>query len=235
MEILSSIFAIVCSFILPVVLAVIFCVRRKGIWKPILFGALTFIVFQVLTRIPLIQLVLPYQAWYITLANTQPIICALFLGGTAALFEEGGRYLVMALFLKKNRSTSDGIAFGVGHGGIEAVLLVGIGAVIMLFTKPFPSTPILMFARGIERVSTLMLHIGWSVMVMKSLREKNLWWLLLAFAMHTIIDFAALTFINSIGIWELEAAIFAVALPTAWFVLREYKKTDGLLPKQDNA
>ncbi len=223
MEVFSSIFTIICSVILPITLAVVFCVRRKGIWKPILFGTLTFVVFQVLTRIPLLQLVLPNQPWFITLANTQPILYGLFLGSTAALFEEGGRYVVMSLFLKKHKSPSDGIAFGVGHGGIEAILLVGISAIMVLFTNPFPTTPSLMFAGGIERLCTLVLHIGWSVMVIKSVREKNLWWLLIAFVTHMLIDFGAVVFVSSIGVWALEAAILVVALMMAWFIVKEYK------------
>lgn len=206
-------------------MAVVFCVRKKGLWKPILFGTLTFVVFQVLTRIPLLQLVLPKQAWYIMLQNTQPILYGLFLGGTAALFEEGGRYIVMSLFLKKNRSTSDGIAFGVGHGGIEAILLVGISAVMVLFTTPFPTTSSLMFAGGVERLCTLVLHIGWSVMIMKSIREKNLWWLIIALMTHTIIDFVAVTFGSALGTWPLEGFVFVCALLMALFVFGDYKKT----------
>ena len=48
MYILSCIFAVLCSAILPITLTVILCAHYKGIWKPILFGALTFTVFQVL-------------------------------------------------------------------------------------------------------------------------------------------------------------------------------------------
>ncbi len=236
MNILSCVFTIICSVILPITLTVIFCVRKKEMWKPILFGTLTFIVFQVLTRIPLLQLVFPYQAWYITFQNTQQILFGLFAGSTAALFEEGGRYIVMSLFLKKYRSTSDAIAFGVGHGGIEAIYMVGIGTIMALLTTPFPSTPSLVFASGIERISTLVLHIGWSVMVMKSIREKNLWWLVMAFVTHTLIDFSAVTVLIGMGTWTLEAVVFATALLMAWFVARDYKRTlDGFPKNTDNA
>lgn len=158
----------------------------------------------------------------------------LFLGGTAALFEEGGRYLVMSLFLKKQRSTSDGIAFGVGHGGIEAILLVGINAVVMLVTQTFQSTPDMIFAGGIERLCTLVIQIAFSVMVMKSVREKNLWWLLLAFVIHTAIDFGAVTYLSAIGVWPLEGAVFVVAVLMAWFVARDYKNNAAAPPDNKN-
>ena len=101
MDVLSCIFVIICSIILPIVITVIFCVRKKETWRPILFGALTFTVFQVFMRVPLMQFVLKDEAWYILMSSAQPTLYALFLGGTAALFEEGGRFAVMSLFLKK--------------------------------------------------------------------------------------------------------------------------------------
>lgn len=231
MDVFSCIFTVTCSVILPITLAVILCVRKKGIWKPLLFGTLTFSFFQVLIRVPLLSLALPNQEWFILMSSTQPLLYALFLGGTAALFEEGGRFLVMSLFLKKHRSTLDGIAFGVGHGGFEAVIFVGINAVAMLVLSSFPSEPSLVFAGGVERLSTLAIQIGFSVMVMKTVREKNYLWLLLAFAIHTLIDFGAVMAADSVNVWTIEAAIFVVALFMAWFVFKEYKKTSSDISK----
>jgi len=235
MNIFSSIFAVLCSVILPIVLTVIFCVRKKGIWKPILFGALTFSFFQVLIRVPLLQLVFPKEAWFILMSSTQPVLYALFLGGTAALFEEGGRFVVMSLFLKRQRSTLDGIAFGVGHGGIEAILFVGISAFAMLFMSTFPSSPSSVFAAGVERLSTLVIQIGFSVMVMKTVREKNYLWLLIAFVIHTVIDFGAVMLNGNLNVWVLEALILAVALLMGWFVYKEYKKSTLSLPKNNES
>lgn len=230
MDMISCIFKIVCSVLLPIVLTVILCVRKKGIWKPILLGALTFTVFQAILRFTLLYAILPKESWYILMTSTQPILYALFLGGTAALFEEGGRFIVLSLFLKKQRSTLDGISFGIGHGGIEAMLLVGISAVMMLITSTFTAAPSDMMASGVERLSTLVIQIGFSVMVMKTIREKNYWWLLLALAIHTIIDFGAVLASGNLNVWTIEAAIVAVALFMAWFIYKEYKKTAAAAP-----
>ncbi len=230
MYILSCIFAVICSAILPIALTVILCARCKGIWKPILFGAITFTVFQVIIRIPLLSLVLPNQKWFILLTSTQPVLYALFLGLTAALFEEGGRFLVMSLFLKKQKSTSDGIAFGIGHGGIEAIFIVGISSVVMLFSPAQPAYSSAIAASGVERLSTLAIQIGFSVMVMKSVREKNYLWLLLAFLIHTVIDFGVMLISGGISVWIIEAVIFAVALCMAWFSFKEYKKFSSDMP-----
>ena len=224
MYVFSCIFAIMCAVVLPIAATVVLCVRKKNLWLPILMGTLTFVVFQVLIRIPIIQALLPQTAWYIALTNTQPILYALFLGSTAALFEEGGRFLVMSLFLKKQNNTLDGIAFGVGHGGIEAILLAGINAVILLILPTEQTVPNLIFASGVERLSAMAFQIAFSVMVMKCVHEKKYVWLILAFAIHTLVDFVAVLATSKIGIWPLEIAILFVAALMVWFVVNEYKK-----------
>ena len=233
MDVFSCVFVIICSIVLPIVVTVIFCIRKKEMWKPILFGALTFTVFQVFMRVPLIQFALKDEAWYILLSSAQPTLYALFLGATAALFEEGGRFIVMSLFLKKQRSTLDGIAFGVGHGGIEAMFVVGLNAIVMLLMSTFSATPSFMFAGGVERLSTMVIQIALSVMVMKTVRERNYLWLVLAFVIHALIDFGAVMLSDAMNVWTIEAAIFFVAVLLAWFVFSEYKKSFGELPKSN--
>lgn len=226
MSIVGSVFTITAALVLPVGAGIWLSVKKKGYLKPLLFGVLTFVVFQVLTRIPILQAVLPRMPWYIVMQAGYPLLFALFLGGTAALFEEGGRYLVMRLFLKNRRRVSDGIAFGIGHGGIEAVLLVGINALITALAGTVVN-PGLMFAGGIERISTMIVHVAWSVMVLKSVRERKLGYLLLAFALHTIIDAAAvLCQYQGVSIPVTEAVIGAFALLMLGYTMYEYKKGD---------
>lgn len=43
---------------------------------------------------------------------------------TAGPFEETGRLLIMSHLLRRPRF-ADGVAFGLGHGGLEAAALVG--------------------------------------------------------------------------------------------------------------
>ncbi|MBK5253272.1 MAG: YhfC family intramembrane metalloprotease [Peptostreptococcaceae bacterium] len=53
METISYIFAITCSILLPLLLAVIYIRKNKRHLKPILLGAMTFFVFQILIRVPI--------------------------------------------------------------------------------------------------------------------------------------------------------------------------------------
>jgi len=229
MSIASNVFTVTAALLLPIGMGVWLSLRKKGYLKPLLFGVLTFVFFQVLTRIPVLQLVLPRMAWYIVLQTGYPLLYALFLGGTAALFEEGGRYLVMRLFLKNRRRVSDGIAFGIGHGGIEAVLLAGINALIILLAGS-AIDPGLMFAGGVERISTMVVHVAWSVMVLKSVRENKIGYLLLAFALHTLIDAAAVFLGQYYGVsmLALEIIVGVFALLMLGYTVYEYKKNEAV-------
>lgn len=80
-----------------------------------------------------------------------------------------------------------------------------------------------MFAGGVECLSTIVIQIGLSVLVIKTIREKNYLWLLLAFAIHTAVDFGAVMLFGNLNVWALEAGIFVVALLVVWFVYEEFK------------
>ncbi|NLA87609.1 MAG: YhfC family intramembrane metalloprotease [Clostridiales bacterium] len=220
--------AILAGVILPIGAGIWLSAKKKGYLKPVLLGAATFCVFQILTRIPLLQVILPDMLWYIIFSQTQPILYALFLAVTAALFEEGGRWLVMTLLMKNRRRTSDGIAFGVGHGGIEAFYFLGIGAVLLLLDPAQSFIPSNLLWGSFERICTIILHIAWSVMVLKSVAEKKPMWLLLAFLLHTVIDMAAV-FMQQEGasVPMMEAVIGVFALMHLVYILAEYKKVKG--------
>ena len=223
------IFALVCSLVLPIALAAELCVRRKGSWKPLLFGALTFTVFQGFLRIPLLSL-LGTEAWFQALQGAEPAVYTLFLGATAALFEEGGRWLVMRFLLKKQRSVRDGIVFGAGHGGIEAIVILGMtsAATLVSGAAADAGSLSLVFAGGAERVFAFAAQIGFSVMVMKSVHEKKPLWLLLAFALHTLVDFGAAFASAFLGdgasVWAVEVCVGLFAAGMLWFVWREWKR-----------
>lgn len=228
MNIFADLFAVLCALIIPLA-AIVICLFFKQCRKPVLLGALCFTVFQLILRLPIIQLVLPYQSWYLTLSTAEPILYSLFLGVTAGMFEEFGRFIIIKLFMKKDVSSPlSGIFFGIGHGGIEAILLVGINALLILMTAPKSVAPAQMLAAGAERISTLILHIGWSVMVVQAVREKKFFLVLIAFASHSIIDTGAmLASFFGIGTLAIEIAIAlcaAVMLLYIVLTIRSYRK-----------
>ncbi|MEI6102278.1 MAG: YhfC family glutamic-type intramembrane protease, partial [Eubacteriales bacterium] len=120
--IVITLFICLCA---PAILALVMIFRRKASWKAFVLGIAVFTVFQLFTRIPLLG-ILQNTGWFVLFEQTNTVAYILALAFTAGLFEEGGRFIGMRFFMKKNLSWNNGIVFGLGHGGIEAFVLVGI-------------------------------------------------------------------------------------------------------------
>src|SRR5690554_5623662 len=91
------------SLVFPILAAVWF-VRKYRVGIGVIFaGALTFVVFQLVLRLPLLQLL---SARFPGIVPDPGNVAALFgftvfLALTAALFEEGGRWLVYRFVVRK--------------------------------------------------------------------------------------------------------------------------------------
>ncbi len=110
---------------------------------------------------------------------------------SAGLFEELGRYLIMRFFLKNNLSWNNGMIFGLGHGGIEAFLLVGLPIMLSYFSDVLIEVSNSEFLLGaIERIFAIILHISLSVLVMKTVKSNKNIYFIMAILIHTIIDFS---------------------------------------------
>lgn len=110
----------------PIVAAIVYSVKNKGkgVWKAWLLGAAGFFVLQILIRVPVFN-VLGTFPWFQRFAENQYIVYCLILAMTAALFEVVARFGV-AKILQKNMNYQQGVAAGLGHGGIEAIILIGM-------------------------------------------------------------------------------------------------------------
>ena len=111
---------------LPIVALFLFGVknRGKGIWSAWILGALGFIVTQILVRVPILT-ALQSQGWFIAFSENHLFLYAFILAFTAGLFELAGRFAVAKLMGKK-LTCQRSLAAGMGHGGIEAIILVGM-------------------------------------------------------------------------------------------------------------
>lgn len=124
--ILACIFTLMVSLVLPVVILIVFAAKNKkqGIVSAWLLGAAGFFVTQILIRLPILT-ALQSQSWFIAFSQNHLFGYAFSLAFTAGLFELAGRYGV-AKILQKKLTYKRALAAGLGHGGIEAIILVGI-------------------------------------------------------------------------------------------------------------
>ena len=202
--------------------------------KPFVFGMLAFFISQICIRLPILQVVLPQVGWYQKL-STNIWSYAFFLGITAGLAEELARFLFLRFALKERRKLKDGISFGLGHGGIEAMLLIGVNNIalyVLLLTGQGTLAGTdggTILLAGIERLSAIAFHVGATIIVLYGIRvHKSLFYTPLAILLHAVLDSSTLILPQVFGVgtalFEILLAIFSIGVLAGsvyWF----YKNT----------
>ena len=186
-------------------------------WRYFGYGALIFFLFQLLTRVPAIQV---SQAALAPRLLSSPALrwgWLLVAALTAGLFEEGGRYVGYRWLMRgQDKTWPRAIMYGVGHGGLEAwftAVLAGttlINLIVLSKTglAALPPAAQAQVAQSFavlnaqpvwfpllgawERLWTLPVQVALSVLVLQVFRQGSLRWLWLAILAHTIVDFTAL-------------------------------------------
>ena len=194
------------GFAVPVCLSVYLVRKHHARLSTILIGAGTFIVFALILESIMHQLVLKGPHGASILNNT--LMYAIYGGLAAGIFEETGRFISMKFLMEKEPSTPlPGVAYGIGHGGTEMLVIFGItminnmvisalinsGQTDVLFSKVPGDAAAQLQAQldqlqtiGVgtlliglwERFSALILHLGLSMMVWVAVRKRGRWlWL----------------------------------------------------------
>ncbi|MGL4989543.1 MAG: YhfC family intramembrane metalloprotease [Sarcina sp.] len=244
LKILAMIFNIAVCFVIPIGSLIYFILKKKHV-KIYFVGMAVFFISQILIRLPMMS-VLSTNDMYLTFIAFSPILYVLFSSFTAGLFEEVGRYIGFKMIEKKSLGFKDAIAFGLGHGGVEAMLIVGIlnvqnlllylfskdiikGEMFLGFTKEtitgiFSDTSIfLLSASGIERIFAMIFHIVATIVVLYGVRAGTKKYLFLAIGLHTIFNFVGVT-VTSIGgviLGELSFLVMTIILVFIALKIRE--------------
>ncbi len=126
MTVIACVVTLLITLVLPVAVLIGYAVKNKkqGIVSAWFLGAAGFFVTQILIRLPILT-VLQTQPWFANFAQNNLFLYAFGLAFTAGLFELAGRFGVAKL-MRKNLTWKRSLAAGLGHGGIEAMLLVGM-------------------------------------------------------------------------------------------------------------
>jgi uncharacterized membrane protein YhfC len=222
---------------LPLALGAFLSRRLRVPWRLWGVGAATFILSQI-GHLPFnaaalnpVLRGLPDNAWRVPLQ-------ALALGLSAGVFEEIARYLVYRFWIKDARQWRQGVMFGAGHGGVEAMIvgvLAGMTALnLVVLTTVDPATlglageqlaeverqvaaalsvPWYFALLGaVERAFAMTFHIAAAVLVLQAVRRRNLLWLLAAILWHTALNAVSLIVLDRAGPLWSEAALAALSL-----------------------
>ena len=116
---------VVLTVAMPALLALYLKKKYDCNLKALLVGALTFMVFARIVEATVHQVVLKTSLG--DAINGNMLFYGLYGGIMAAIFEEVGRLLVMKTALKDcYDNDKNSLMFGVGHGGMECILILGL-------------------------------------------------------------------------------------------------------------
>ena len=178
---------IIVTLLVPVILGVYAVIKRQLL--PFILGVIAFTLSQVCIRIPLLNLLATESTFFALLQATQPILTVAILALSAALFEESARWVAMRFFMKQ-RKLSAAIYFGFGHGGIEALLIVGLPVMLQYVLLATPISQVDFYLSTVERIGALVVHIGLSIIIFYGVQKRSIKYYLWAITLHTLVNFS---------------------------------------------
>lgn len=255
--ILGMVVSLVISVGLPIALLIIWRKKSGAKISTFFIGAATFIVAA---------LMLEQAFHFVVLKLTGNILLdniwlyAIYGGLAAGLFEETGRLVAMRFCMKKRLDKQNAIMYGIGHGGIEAILIAGLSGIsniisaILVNSGMLPTilesvgdagqaeaaytqlsalwtTPAYLFyMSGLERISAVMIHISLSYMVYFSVKNKKTGWFIVAIAIHALVDAGTILLAQVLPVLVVELILLSLAGCMIYGVVLLYRR--GKLPEE---
>ena len=222
-SLLALVLEILFCLLLPFVLVICWHRKSGAGYKTAIMGASMFILFALILEQLSHTLVLVLDSPVKTFVLGHPAAYALYGCLAAGIFEETGR-LAGFWLLKKDAAPRQAVAYGLGHGGVEMLLLVGVAMAANLAmglvasrvgsTVLFPDASAeeveavaasldAVFGMNfrtaaltvLERCSALVLHVSLSVLVYTALHQKGKgFWYPLAILLHAVFDLPAVLY-----------------------------------------
>lgn len=246
---------------MPVLLGIFLANRLKAEWRLFGLGMLAFIGSQVL-HIPFNVWVLSplLQAWHLEPGpgSAQLAVMAALLGLSAGVFEEAARYWVYARWLREDRAWRDGLMFGAGHGGMEAILLGLLSFYSFLQLTALRGTDLAQVLKAdqiesvrsvlqmywslpyyqhlipaLERAAAICMHLSLSLLVLQAFTRHNHLWFALAVAWHALVDAVAVFAVSTWGVYVAEGLVVVGALLSVGIVLA-LRRPEEEAPQAEN-
>lgn len=181
---MDKFFFVTVTLLLPIGFLGYALARRR--LKPLLFGVLAFVISQIVLRIPLLNYIGENSTTFQFFSATKPVLVLFLLALSAGVAEELARWVFMRLFLTE-KTLRNGVIFGLGHGGIEAFVIVGMPVVQQL---QFVASLGLVLG-GLERICAMVIHVCLSVIVLIGVRKRAFRYCGYTILLHTGVNFTA--------------------------------------------
>lgn len=205
--------------LLPVPLLIVWKKKTRLSMKIFITGAVTFFLFAIVLKVLPAMLLFNGDNAVAKAIRNNPLLFYLTGGLLAGIFEETGRFIAFKTILKRDTQKQTAIAYGIGHGGFECmyigfnvITIIAMGMIInqngiesvtgqlsseqleavIQQLKDYTAADILtVFLAVLERVSAVMIHIAFSILVFHGVHHKSSWYLFpAAVLMHALFDFS---------------------------------------------
>ena len=116
----------VLGIVVPLGIAIWWTIRKKENFTTILIGAAVFVLFALLLEKPIQNALILPDHGVSRFINARPVLWAFVVGLFPGVFEETGRFVAFKTVLKKRKNKETSISYGIGHGGIEVIIIFGM-------------------------------------------------------------------------------------------------------------
>lgn len=253
LSIIFMVISLIISLALPIGGIIYLKKKYKVSLKIFFIGMLAFFVSVQILEAPIHSYFLSINKTTSEFLLSTPIAYMLYGGLMAGVFEETAR-LISFKYLIKDRNDINAITYGVGHGGIEAILVGGISSlnaiiysvlinkggfqsvmegalvskdVISATQNQFVNTSsYIWLMTGNERIIAMIIHISLSVLVCYAVKERKYIYYGIAILVHAVINFPAALYQAGVieNILLVETIILILAISLAALIFRKFSK-----------
>lgn len=238
LSIFYMIIAFIIQFIFPMVITIYIYKKGKIALKSTLIGIISFTISHMVITILLDQ-GLQSTSWYKNLTKSNLFLASLIIVSLVGILEEIARVKGFTLFLKNQWEWEDGVALGLGFGGMESIFsgldtakkiisslavnykaLAKIKVAVSMRKLLITTAPGLILAAGIESLFILCIQIGLTLLALYGIRTDKHKYSMYAVVLHVLIHLPLPYLKKIIGVWGTEALL---ALIAAIAVVLSYK------------
>lgn len=217
LTIIFCVISCILSFAIPIALLLYYRIKKHADMLPFFIGCAVMLIFALILESIVHSIVLNSASGQKIRDNIW--LYALYGGMMAGLFEETGRFTAFKTVLRKKLDNdANALMYGAGHGGFEAMVLLGFSMIsniatatmvnngtLSAVTATLPeesltqlqavvdqlitSSPYLYIAGIIERIFAIILQISFSVIVWYAAKNgKKIWLWPFAVLIHAAVD-----------------------------------------------
>lgn len=248
-SVVGMMFSLAVSFGLPIGLFLYLWRKKKAAFFSFATGLIIFLVFALLLESTVHSLVFSATGNAI---SGNVFFYAVYAALMAAAFEETGRFLGIKYIMRNHLTKENALMYGVGHGGIEAMMLLGVTSInnlanammindgsmngvlaslddatretaVQSLSVLWQTPSSLFFAAGFERIIAICLQIALSVLIYRAVKEKSGRWYWAAFGAHFAVDFAAVL-LSSFSILFTEILMALMTAAVVWYTAKAYRE-----------